>query len=278
MTDFQRLEQLVTVADAGSLTAAAEELHLSQSALSRSMQRLEAELGLALFDRSRNKIVFNELGKHAVENARGLLREARRFVGDLHDYAERMAVVRIGAVAPAPLWVLGAEIRERFPYIAVAEEQQVAPQLFEGLKEGHFRLILTDEAATGKGILCRLFMEERLVLELPQDHALARLGALSAEDLRGLPVLTYRYLGAWRERLGTLGEFHAIEQSEMDVLEDLARSTELPILRSSLAPSRSAALGGRVLLPILGEAAVMPLYLCARTADRELFECLCGKR
>ena len=54
MFELHQLEQLITVAECGTLSAAAEELHLSQPALSRSMQKLEAELQVPLFTRHKN--------------------------------------------------------------------------------------------------------------------------------------------------------------------------------------------------------------------------------
>lgn len=50
--DFDQLRQLDAIDREGTISAAAERLHLSQPALSRSVQRLEAELGQPLFDRS----------------------------------------------------------------------------------------------------------------------------------------------------------------------------------------------------------------------------------
>ena len=60
--EIYQLEQLLAFAECGTLSGAAERLHLSQPALSRSMQRLEAELQIPLFDRQKNKIEFNENG------------------------------------------------------------------------------------------------------------------------------------------------------------------------------------------------------------------------
>ena len=51
MPEFDQLIQLIVIADCGTMSAAAKKLHLSQPALSRSMQRLEESLQVILFDR-----------------------------------------------------------------------------------------------------------------------------------------------------------------------------------------------------------------------------------
>ena len=53
MFELYQLEQLLAVAEHGTLSNAAEQLHISQPALSRSMQRLEAELQVTLFTRQK---------------------------------------------------------------------------------------------------------------------------------------------------------------------------------------------------------------------------------
>ena len=275
MVDLQQLYHLVVIEEEGNLSAAAERLHLSQSALSRSMQRLEAELGLTLFERRKNRLVFGDLGKKAAEDARSLLKEAQRYVDGLQDYALHLSLVRIASSSLAPLWRLTNEVHERFPSFIVTEELGSPEQLLEGLRSGYFRLILSHEQPQEPGLLCRKYLEERLLLELPPDHPLASRHSLTAADLKGLTVLRYRNLGVWEERLPLLEGLHMIEQTELDVLVDLALSSGLPMLSSSSAPTPSANQGGRVTLPILDEAAVLPLYLCARREDQDLFSRLC---
>ena len=73
MYELNQLMQLAAIADAGTISAAAEELNISQPALSRSVQKLEEELGVRLFDRSKNKITLNETGELAVEYARKII-------------------------------------------------------------------------------------------------------------------------------------------------------------------------------------------------------------
>ena len=275
MLDLKQLEQLVAIAEAGSLSAAAEQLHLSQPALSRSMQRLEADLGVTLFERSRNRIVLRELGEHAVENAKDLLREAGRFTEDLREHAARLSVIWVGATSLAPLWRLSIALHELYPGRVVAEEQHDAPVLSAGLREGRYQLILTHEPLDEAGVLCGKFLEERLMLEIPSTHALASRGSLDERDLSGLTVLSYRHIGFWRDRIRSVQGLHLIEQAEPEVLEDLVLSSGLPVLVSSLHPSPITASGGHVRLPIRIDSLTEPIYLCARKADRELFESLC---
>ena len=60
--DTEQLRQVVEVARVGTSAAAAESLHVSQSALSRSIRRLEAELGVRLFDRTKNSMGLSAAG------------------------------------------------------------------------------------------------------------------------------------------------------------------------------------------------------------------------
>ena len=75
MIDTYLLEQLTAVHECGTLSAAAEKLHLTQPSLTRSMQKLETLFGVKLFDRGKNRIVLNENGVLAAECAKHILAE-----------------------------------------------------------------------------------------------------------------------------------------------------------------------------------------------------------
>ena len=80
MFELYQLIQLIAIAECGTISRAAEQLHLSQPALSRSMQKLEDILQVTLFDRQKNKITLNKNGKLAVEQARRCLLYTSRCV------------------------------------------------------------------------------------------------------------------------------------------------------------------------------------------------------
>ena len=73
MIELEQLRQLVAFDEYGTLSKAAEALHISQPSLSRTMQTLEEELQASLFIRKKNRILLNETGEMAVEQARQVL-------------------------------------------------------------------------------------------------------------------------------------------------------------------------------------------------------------
>ena len=73
--NLKQLEYALAVADTGSFTRAAQRCHVVQSALSKQMSALEAELGAQLFHRSNSGIVVNEAGKVFYEYAQGMLKQ-----------------------------------------------------------------------------------------------------------------------------------------------------------------------------------------------------------
>ena len=83
MIEFNQLEHLVSIAKNKTISEAAEELLISQPGLTRSMQRLEDDLGLSLFNRKKNKIELNENGKLAVEFAQNLLDGREEMIKEL---------------------------------------------------------------------------------------------------------------------------------------------------------------------------------------------------
>lgn len=91
MIEIFLLEQLVAFAKTGTLSQAALELHITQPALSRSMKKLEEELGVPLFDRSKSKIALNETGKVAAKYGERVLEADREMVRQILASAESIS-------------------------------------------------------------------------------------------------------------------------------------------------------------------------------------------
>lgn len=120
--NIRRLSHLVALADEGNFHRAAERVHLSQPAFSRSIQAAEAEFGLKLFDRGTVEARCTPSGEFVIERARRLLMESRRLERDVTLLRERA----IGDIAfgsgpiPAARLVPSVlcEMRQRYPAVS----------------------------------------------------------------------------------------------------------------------------------------------------------------
>src|SRR6202034_3837020 len=98
--DFVKLNEIrtfVTVARTGSIQAAARQLNMTQSAVSRLVQRLELDLGATLFDRQSKPLALTHDGRVALEYGQRVLHAAEAFSEALSPAALPSGVLRIGA-------------------------------------------------------------------------------------------------------------------------------------------------------------------------------------
>ena len=139
MVNLDLYRVFYTVAKSGSLTKAAEELYISQPAVSRSIKQLETQLGVSLFTRTHRgmalsaqggKVIFNE-----VERALALLNEAENRIEEMKSSAT--GVIRIGASDTIFEYFLAdkiVEFNERFPAVKFELMADFTPDTIEKLK------------------------------------------------------------------------------------------------------------------------------------------------
>jgi len=274
MIELAQLQQLIAVSEHGTISAAAEELHLSQPALTRSLQRLEGELGVTLFDRKRNRAALNRVGEMAVTRARSVLSAVDDMAVELRLYAARLSTIAIGSCGPAPMWDLAAELAERYPEKTLSTELGEPEALLAGLKRGSYRLILTDRPVGQPGVLCRKYTQEQLCVALPPSHPLSMRSSIRMEELGSESILAYRDLGVWQRIVQKNPRLHYLVQSDRSTLAELVQASNIPCFSSNLTASRFLGRSNRVTVPLEDEEASVTFYLCARENDRALFELL----
>jgi DNA-binding transcriptional LysR family regulator len=102
--NYRRLEYFLAVVDAGTVTAAAEELHIAQPALSRQLRTLEREIKLTLFETRGNRLVLTQAAHAFVDLARRLLQQT-------HATEEAVTALRTGKVSTLTVAATTASIR-----------------------------------------------------------------------------------------------------------------------------------------------------------------------
>ena len=146
--DLRRWTHVVAVADRRSFVRAAEEVHLSQPALTRSIQAAEAELGLLLFDRKGSEIVPTPAGEFVIARARQLVFNSRCLERDVALYRSRHLGDTAFGVGPLPaatfLPALLGELRREFPGINLRVEVSNWQLLLKRLREEDIEFFVAD--------------------------------------------------------------------------------------------------------------------------------------
>lgn len=262
MFELYQLEQLLIVADCGTLSGAAEQLHLSQSALSRSMQRLESEIQVPLFIRQKNKIELNENGKLAVEYAKKIVDQTADMVNGIRDYDRKRHTILVGSCAPAPLWEIIPALSDLYPNMTISSEMRDSEVLLQGLREEIYQLVLLPFYVEEKGIFCEKHEEEHLFFSLPPAHPLSGSEKLYLKDLNGETMLLRSQLGFWKQIIDEkMPDTHFIVQKDTD-FDELVKASALPSFNSDLAIHREGTVPNRVTIPIMDEEVNVTYYCC----------------
>ena len=273
MLDLQHLEYLVTIEEKGTLSAAAEALHVSQPALTRAMQRLEANLGQSLFLRRKNRVELNEAGRLAVECARLVLEAAGDMERRMDAYRQSQMTIAVGACGPGPLWVLTAALTTLCPGMKLTSEVAPGEALLRGLEKDAYQFIVLDAPVERPGVLCRGYVTERLMLSVPPAHPLAGKSEVAIGELNGLTMLLYGDLGVWQRLHDTrMRGVNFIVQESREAFEQLVRASDLPCFATNLSRRFTPAARERALIPIRDDEAAIRFYLCAREKQRGLLE------
>ena len=260
MFEIYQLEQLLAFAECGTLSGAAERLHLSQPALSRSMQRLETELQVPLFDRQKNKIGFNENGRMAAEYARQVMEKCQDMISRVQAFDRSQRTILVGACAPVPLWEIPPLLSDLYPDRTISSEIRKNDVLLQGLRDDVYQLIILPYPVEEPGVSCIKYGEEHLYFSLPPAHPLSGSKGLCMKDLNGETMLLRNRLGFWRELTDQkMPDTRFLEQDDV-AFEELVKSSALPSFSTDIALSRLGNTANRINVPVLDEEANVTYY------------------
>lgn len=270
MIEMYQLEQLLAVVECGTLSGAAEKLHLSQPSLSRAMQRLETELQVELFIRHKNRIELNSNGEMAVEYARKILGEANDMVTHIQAFDRSRRTILAGSSAPAPLWEIVPVLGRLYPDMTISSELRESEALLQGLRGGTYQLAILPYAVQEDGISCIKYGEEHLFFSLPPAHPLSGSKGLYLKDLNGEAMLLLNRLGFWEDLVAQkMPDTHFLVQED-SAFRELINASALPCFTTDWALMQGEHNQNRINVPILDPEANVTYYCLYRTANRKL--------
>lgn len=263
--DIEQLKQLETIERLGTFSAAAEWLHISQPALSRSIKRLETDLGYTLFDRTKNSVSINKAGKLAAQHARIIVSEERSLRNALDDLSRQARTMRVGTCAPAPLWRLTARIVERFPGRLLSSETLDDRSIEAALMDRSIDLGITHYPLALPNVRSIPFMTEALSISVPNSHPFAQRKAIELKELAGQRILLYKNIGFWLDMVKEhIPNAEFVYQHDYRVFQELTRSTDALFFVTD-APSLAIEAPNRTIVALIDSCARATYYLISRT-------------
>lgn len=262
--NFDQLRQLDEVARRGTISAAAKALHITQPALSRSMQRLETDLGHKLFSRVKNHVAPNEAGKIVIDFARVMLREERVLRDSLDGLSLRERTLRIGTVAPVPVWHITKLTVESYPGTVLQPLQRDEEDLADELENRSIDIAVSLAPLDTPHCESFPFMHEELCAYVPREHPLAGPDPIDVVLLDGETFLVDSMAGFWIDRVRKkVPHAKFIEQADRQVLGQMVESTNLLSFMTSVARPHAAQDSDRILVPLTNEDLMVTFYLNA---------------
>jgi LysR family transcriptional regulator, hca operon transcriptional activator len=276
--ELRHLRYFVAVADAGSLTVAAEQtLHTSQPSLSRQIRDLEQEVGVQLMTRSAQGIELTQAGKAFLEHARMVLLQAE---------AAKEAAVR-AAQPPRPTFSLGflsgAEIdllpavnrvlRDAFPGIDIKLSSDYSPVLAKALMRRKLDAAFMRPEEQMGDLACKRVRTDPLMFVFPSDHRLAAQSDVSPQDVENetfyLPSkaapavrrVVLDYLGGARVALKPEQEVHNVVHA-ISMIASTGGVMMLPAYTRRYLPETITA------RPVKGEAPTLDLVIAYHKANK----------
>jgi len=194
--ELLQLQYFRTVARLEHMTKAAEQLHIAQPALSKTISRLEEDLGVPLFDRANRQIRLNIFGKAyltKVEAALSLLEEGQKEVMDMAGLERGMVSIATNALnrlSPAI-----AAFRERFPDVSF-RINQIAPtetdRIGELLEQGNIDLGFGATSLHKPGIRELPVLLTEVFLAVPRGHRLEHQSSITLDQVADDSFIEYK--------------------------------------------------------------------------------------
>ena len=275
MIDIYLLQQLVSFAECGTLLAAAQKLHTSQPAMTRSMKKLEEELGVTLFARSKNHLALNETGLRAAEYARRVLEADAEFESRVRAFDKSLHTLSIGFCAPVPQTVITPILNNIFDCMTISADMMDDADFLKRIENGTYQLAVTHFAPQDPGFYCKKCGHEDLFISVHPGNPLTFYPKISLKDLDGLSILLLSRIGFWANtHRDKTPNSNYLLQVESDSFEELVRNSDYPAFASSYFIRRKETFPDRINIPITDKECHTDYFLVCLSSDVEKYKAL----
>ncbi len=268
--DLRQLRYFCAIAARRSFRQASNDVRVAQPALSQQIRRLEAELGVKLFDRASRPVELTDAGEMLLPRARQILADADRAAAEVREFGGafrgRVVIAAMAYLTALELPDVLAEFHERHPLVDLQLRVGNSGRVFELLKTGEADLALchVDNLVLPPECTVEELRREELVIIVKATDPLAALRQVSIQEVADQPFIMFRRGASIREALE-----EAFEEAGLPLLVGF-ESGDLPTAFAFVSRGLGVALVPRSATHIYADQvtalAIRPVPLARRVA------------
>ena len=265
MIEMNLLEALAAFDAYGTLSASSLHLHISQPALSRSMQKLEEELSVKLFERTKNRMALNSTGKLAASYARQILNMEKEMTVAVISHDRSLHTISVGYCAPSPRMEIPNVLSRLYPDIANLSDLQSEEDLLKGLHQNRYTMIILSHPLEDQELGCQYYGSEQMYFSVVPAHPLAvyKDQGVPFSAMDGETFLQAGNIGIWEDiKKQKLPHANFILESDLNSLNTIINSSTLPGFATDVTIRlfRSQQNRNRIFVPIIDSEATIHFY------------------
>lgn len=272
------IRQLAAFADYGTLTRVGEELGITQPTISRAMQKLEGELGVTLFDRTKNRITLNENGLFAADYAKKIMAMQDEMIAKTREKAGLLKTFAVGSVAIMPAVCAVDSAKKIYGGIQTRYEiNDNESHLIRGLTDDVYQMIILLHPFDDSLFASQKYFSERLSVMLPKKHPLAKRKSIALKELAGETFAVYSEVGFWekvkREKIPGVKFVKLVPHEDSEPITAITKVSDLP----SFISDRTTAFTlpkNRVAVPLSDDEVNVTFYTVCKRENLDLWKML----
>jgi LysR family carnitine catabolism transcriptional activator len=268
---LQQLRAVVAVHDAGGFTAAAQELLVAQSSLSRTVAEVERRVGAALFERSTRRLEPTAAGREFVAAARRALgvvtAEMQHFDGFLAGHSGRIRIATLPSLAAILLPGVVSTFRRDRPAVQLSIEDALSDEVLARVRGGVVDLAVTVISAAPEpldDLVVTPVAIDRFCCVLPQGHRFAGSSKLAWAELAGEPFIAFDRTTSIRQHVDASFAAAGVAPRQVVVARNIAAVAGL------VAADLGVSVVPGLVLPLMGFAGVRHVVLHEPVAYRRM--------
>jgi LysR family hydrogen peroxide-inducible transcriptional activator len=241
-----QLKYVLSVAEYQNFTVAAQHSFVTQPTLSMQIQKLEDELSVQIFNRSKKPIELTEVGQKIVDQAKVIVDESNRILDIVHQQkgfiGGEFKLGIIPTIMPTLLPMFLQNFTKKYPKVKLIIEELTTEEIVRKLSDGHIDVAIAATPLENEAIKERPLYYEPFVCLIPQNHRLYKNKAITADELEMEDILLLEDGHCFKDSVLNLCRNHKIDNRKGFQLQSGSFDTLIKLSKEGL---------GMTLLPYL---------------------------